>query len=332
MLYDFAVTPEVFERDVLKEDAAPGGIVLQLLRGMIDNGTVANLDQGRWLTQVMRSLREGVAPSVRDRVLTCLAILDNRNRLIRRTQASGLPPNDEFRWLNWALECHAEASFHAIFLTEELLVISEKTDEVLVSLPEALDSQAWLNRRTSVTLVKSMSDYRRILTPVLRYAQVVRLIDPFLSPHKERFFRTIEVIADLLGYRGSFRRAGRIELHAGDPESEPTDRTTGTGPEPVVGRLDAWEVALQPVASHWGHYFRVFLWRNKPASKIFHDRYIITDQCGISTPGGIDCVEGDRANNTEWSLLDFDQLARRLRDFHHTTSPYKYLGMRDVQP
>ncbi len=35
-----------------------------------------------------------------------------------------------------------------------------------------------------------------------------------------------------------------------------------------------------------------------------HDRFILTDQRGISTPGGLDCRSHSQANSMNWNLLD----------------------------
>lgn len=326
MFYDFALTPDVFEYHVLKTGSDLGIVVVQILRGIADNGTIADLDQGRWLTYVMHNLANGrVPPELRDRVNACLQVLANRNRLIRRSQTLMLSSSDELRWLAWALECHADAEFHGVIATEELLAVSGMTNGVLIGLPSALESRQWLERRRSIPLTKCEADYRKHLSPILRHAQKVTLIDPFLSPHKERYTRSVELISELVGQRGAYRRPGKIVIHSGDPVSEPRDARGVTYAESVASRLTAWEAFLKPLATKWKHRLEVALWRNKPSSKVFHDRYLITDQCGISTPAGLDCLDAGKGNNTDWSMLEFETLADRLDDFNPSKSPYVHL-------
>jgi hypothetical protein len=60
-----------------------------------------------------------------------------------------------------------------------------------------------------------------------------------------------------------------------------------------------------------------------------HDRFILTDQCGISTPGGLDCRSHTHANSTDWNLLDEE--ARRLRwnDYVPPDNPFSLMGHKE---
>jgi hypothetical protein len=117
-----------------------------------------------------------------------------------------------------------------------------------------------------------------------------------------------------------------IQIHAGDPLNEKEDDLR----EPAKDRLDRWEQELKPVVAHWGHKIDVSLWRNNPGGKPFHDRYIITDQCGISAPGGLDFGDDPtRAILTSWAWLEPSIISDiLLKEFNPSTSPYKLLGSR----
>ena len=80
--------------------------------------------------------------------------------------------------------------------------------------------------------------------------------------------------------------------------------------------------------------FRVSLWASKPGGKNFHDRYILTDQCGIDAPGGLDFVtDATRANLSGWRLLEHDEVTDILsREFHERKGPYRHLGTCEVKP
>ena len=97
-------------------------------------------------------------------------------------------------------------------------------------------------------------------------------------------------------------------------------------------RLREWERQLRPVISQWGHKFEVFLWKNRPGGKTFHDRYLITDQCGVRAPGGLDFADNTaRANISSWSLLEADEIRDIIHcEFHQAKSPYQQLGSRKI--
>ncbi len=336
MLYHFAITPEAFEPEAINETRPAGIVLVELLRGMADNGLLANLHAGEWMTHVRRSQAHKDLPAhVRDRIESCLSVLHNRNRLVRHPAGSADFDGDDFRWLHWSIERHRDDKdnpLSAVFSSDDYVELSELEDDILIQLSVALDADCWIGRKRSIRFTKTESELRSHLAPIVRYAQRVTLIDPYMSCREGRFFETIQHCADLLGKRDGCHSPGTIHIHAGDPES--------LGPaeyrESKDDRLNRWERALVPVARHTGHSFRVFVWKRKPGGKTFHDRYIITDQCGIDAPGGLDFLpdtDEGRANTTTWSLLDADQLrAILLEEFHHQKSPYKYLGSRHVKP
>lgn len=336
MLHHFAITPEAFEPEAINEMTPAGVVLIELLRGMAENGLLADWHAGEWMTHVRRSQDHKDLPaSVRDRIESCLSVLHNRNRLVRHSAGSADFDGDDFRWLHWSIERHRfdeNNPLSGVFSSDDYIELSELENDILIQLSPALDADCWTGRQRSVRFTKTESELRMHLTPIVRYAQKVTLIDPYISCREDRFFEMVQHCADLLGKRDGHRYSGTVHIHAGDPES--------LGPpeyhESKDDRLNRWERALEPVARHTGHSFRVLLWKRKPGGKTFHDRYIITDQCGIDAPGGLDFLsdaDEERANTTTWSLLGADQVkAILLEDFHHQKSPYQYLGSRHIKP
>lgn len=327
MLYHFAITPDAFEPDTLNAMSPPGVVLVELLRGICDSGLLANLHGGHWLTEIRSNQgHEGMPPDLRDRIEACLTTLFKRNRL------SAHPPGqeysgDDFAWLKRALDRHANITFRSIVSSDEHLVLSELADESLVGLSNALDSPHWIDRKRSTRFIKTVSNLQRNLSPIVRHASKVSLIDPYMTCREPRFFDTVQECADLMENNGT------IHIHAGNPERVGPEHQR----ESVTSRLGRWEAELQPVANHSGHKFRVLLWGRKPQpSKQFHDRYIVTDQCGLEAPGGLDFLEdakSERANATTWSMLDHkDAVEIQTLEFHHAKSPYNYLGSREILP
>ena len=334
MLYSFAITPDVFEPWATSDANREGVIVIELLRGIVENGLLANLHNGLWHTHVRRILDgDKSSRELRRKIDACLILLYDRHRLVKHPKGSHREDDDENRWLFWALERHrseAANQFHGIVATEELIELSEMKDGALVSLPRALDSACWQKRPRSVRFVKTDVELRRHLSPLVRYANKVTLIDPYITCRKDRFFDTVQQCAALLGKRDGKQEPGYIHIHAGNPQQDPEDGHRET----AVDRLDRWEVALEPVVAQNGHSFRVSLWANKADGKNFHDRYILTDQCGVDAPGGLDFgTDPTRANLSGWRLLDHAEIADILTcEFHEKKSPYKHLGTREVKP
>ena len=212
--------------------------------------------------------------------------------------------------------------------TDAFIELSELLDPVLVQVAGVLDHACWQDRPKSIRFPKTKPELQKALTPLLRYANLVTLIDPYMTPAKTRFFDTIQHCADLLGKHDGQQTRGLIHIHAGDPLHIGDD----SDKEPFADRLDRWERELKPVISQWKHTFEVFLWRNQPGGKGFHDRHLITEQCGISAPGGLDFEDDPtRANLTSWSWLEPPIIQDIIhREFHRVKSPYKLLGSRRI--
>lgn len=334
MLYNFAIMPDVFDQLTINDTNREGVIVVELLRGLVKNGLLANLHAGQWLTEVLRLQNDDKkSPDVRDKIRICLELLQSRNRLVRHPKGSHREENDDFRWLFWALERHrseAANQFHGIVASEEHVAFSGMADDALVALPQALDSPCWQNRPRSVRFPKTDIELRKHMSLLLRYANRVTLIDPYMSCRKDRFFDTVQQCSALLGKHDGSQDSGLIRIHAGDPQQDSqTDHQ-----ETAAERLACWEQALKPVVAQNRHSFQVTLWANRSDGKHFHDRYIITDQCGIDTPGGLDfTTDATRANLSGWRLLEHDEIVDILnREFHERKSPYRHLGTCEAKP
>jgi hypothetical protein len=325
VLYEFAMTPDVFDTTVVDADPTLGIVLVQLLRGMCDNGLIANLHRDRWARHVMEHRLTRLSPALRDKVIACLNTLHDRHRLVRHPRRMQGDPIVDGEWLELALESHRRIPFHSIILSKALLSECADSNIMLTELSGAQDPPQWQSRRRSFTLTKCDADYRAALAPILRHARTLTLIDPYMSCRDSRFFNTVKICIDLLGQRGHAILPARIHIHAGNPQDNYHH------PESIVNRLNAWKQCFRPLMdTQHPHHFKVFLWEAHPGSETFHDRYILTDQCGISVPSGLDCRADSVPNSTTWSLLDEEDRTRRLQDFDPATSSFRLLGEREV--
>lgn len=329
MMHEFAVTPDVFAPDVLTEHGRFGVTVVEILRGLEPNGLLAVLDQGRWQTTVHQLLHQnGAAPAIRDRIMACFTRLDNRKRLVRQGAMKDYPLADDFRWLRCAIDCDAECQLCGMFASDEFAELSDLAHERLFGLSKALDCDPWLQFRgsTSQKLAQTEYEYRTHLAPAFRYARKVWLIDRLLTPRLPRFQRIVDITAECLRKRGKSQKTGIVEIHAGDPMRGADDDVR----ESPADRLTEWERYLIPLASHSGHEFRVFLWRRAGSTERLHDRYVFTDQCALSAPGGLDCEAGATGATTTLGILKVEDRDEILKCFVEATSPFQLLGKRRV--
>lgn len=329
LLYEFVMTPDVFDASNAPGDRELRGTLEELLQGMCDNGLVASLDKGRWRQHVLVRVDNLPKDRHRDRVIRLLSTLSDRRRIVRHPKRTAGPPASDSDWLETALEAHRLVPFYGIILTKRLLVQCDLDDPTFMELSRAMDSSRWENRGRSVTLTQSEADYRAVLGPLLRHARVLDIVDPYMNCREPRFFTTVRLCAELMGQRGQDRLEGLIRIHAGDPAVVGSRHHQ----ELAATRLDEWERQLQPLVGRHHRTFEIFLWAKRLGGQPFHDRYLLTDQCGVSAPGGLDCPGGSEANRTTWVLLDDDDRRRHLKELNppdRVTGPFGLVGHRKI--
>ena len=76
MLYEFAMTPDLFDASVANTNGSASIILVELLRGIAENGLLANLHKDRWLRHVTEKRTTTLSPALKDKVLTCLSASD----------------------------------------------------------------------------------------------------------------------------------------------------------------------------------------------------------------------------------------------------------------
>lgn len=323
MLFEHAITPDLFDSKFLETVDPDGTKLIEILRGLVQFGLLANLNKGSWIRHV-KERTNTLSPTTKEIVLRYLSSLHDRNRLVRHPKSVTGEPSTDCDWLKLALVSHDRNPFHAIILSQTLMDNCGCASSKFVEYSVSLYSSQWndCSRRT-LTLSKSSTDYRSNLAPVLQYARKLALIDPYMKC-SNRYIDTISICSNLLGDRGHNRLEGQIEIHAAANNQNPHRN--------VDDCLAEWKRKLQPLANKDGHKFKVFLWESKPGSGSMHDRYILTDQCGLLIPGGLDCREHSDPNSTNWSLVDENVRCERWENYHPSTSPFDLSVRTEICP
>jgi hypothetical protein len=319
MLFEIAITPDVFDGSLAGSDPALGHELRELLREIAAGGLVANLDKGEWERHVA-SRAAGWAPSVRTALISHLSRLDDLHRLVRHPQRKAGHPANDAEWLDLALESHHHHALEWIVASKHLC--ASRTDEPapLIDPIELRASEPWQTRQRTPSVRMCASGYRPYLAPLLRHAKRLEIVDPYLSHRELRHRRFIELSAILMGDLGQARLPGEIRLH--------TWLRNCATPADIQESLDSW-------SKDWGlikarlppqHSFKVILWGRQGGDPPMHDRFLLTDQCGIQSGWGFDCKDEGTKQQTTWTLLDDRTWNERRNDYVRDIGPYRWLG------
>jgi hypothetical protein len=334
VLYEFAMPPGIFDVSVIGTDEAMAVRLIELLKGIGENGLIASLYKGRWHEHVRQRVG-GLRPDLRKDLELLLERLHDRNRLVRHPKnwpgdTPTSEPADDDGWLALALRSHQRIPFHGIIISQRLALSGAYEGPPFLELSDVLRPERWESRSQSRRVGRCEHGFRHALAPMLRHAKTLSLIDPNMSPRAPRFMNTVRICMELMGQRGHETLPGEIRIHAGDPVTERVDQ--GRHQEHVANRLGEWERGLQPlVAGHPHKKVEILLWRERAgrsAGEDLHNRYILTKQCGVVAPAGLDCPG---TGSDDWSLLPYGRCTDLLTNFNPVnasagTGPFELLA------
>jgi hypothetical protein len=173
--------------------------------------------------------------------------------------------------------------------------------------------------KTTKLVRRTVGDVRAALAPVLRHAKKITLIDPHIQPGEERWDRLFRIINSLAGPEET-RNGWRVELVV----------NAGARLSPDLRK---WREALNSLLSA---RFRVTvnIWSAPTGLLRAHDRCIITNQCGISCPGGLEShPDADRVvEKHDWALMDEDAINERKQLYDRNSSPYNLVDSIQFSP
>lgn len=306
LLADYAITPDVF--DITRysgEDAC--GLGLDLIRErVLTTGLVRDLRDGDW-----RALfRESDRPWHR-RAKEIVKKLARDGRLIR-FPAECSPPNSDLDWCAEALASHRRSPLSGGVIVTGHLKETFPKERVIERIDRLARAAWWRNGDASVRLTRNLEDYRQHLDLVLRYANSLQFIDPYLDPERDGY----EAFPGLLAAAGQRRPAPLIEIHRKCPDDHDRRRQNLDYIETTFRR------ALTETLRNARLTAKVFVWDR------FHARYLLSNLVGVLLENGFDTRSGER---TTWSQLErvtrddiqreFDEASGQHTCLHKFTLP-----------
>ena len=197
----------------------------------------------------------------------------------------GFDPDQEADWLWEAQRLHETFRCRALITSKDLA--TEYAEDPVVSIERLNLTAWWEDRSPSKTVKRNSESYQDALKLVLRHANSLMFIDPFIDPLK----RNYDEFPQLLLAAGANGHRPLIEIHRAS--SRKVEGRTEVQP---VAR---WMADFQPwsdLLARAGLKADVYMWER------MHDRYLISDLVGINVPYGFD-IAADPADTSTWSRL-----------------------------
>lgn len=294
LLAEYALTPDVFDTTSYNSEEVCG-LQLQTLKGVLLNeGLVRNLRGGDWA----RAFDDSSRPW-HQRGKELLKKLRTQNRIVSANASLPTPPKTDADWCLEALGSHKSYPLAGV-ITTDATAAPHKGNTTVSSVNRLANASWWTSRSPSLRLGRTLAEYEVTLEPVLRHANSLIFIDPFIDPTNHHQY------GDLLKLLAKLQTRSvkpLVELHRAASYGGGSDKRSQ-----VNAVVAEFQPPIRALAKSAGISVEVLLWDD------MHDRYLITDIIGISLPYGFGTTKAPKAQTT-WTRLGRDDRDSVQREF-----------------
>lgn len=249
----------------------------------------------------------------KEKLSAIIELLVKRNRIVAAQNKSG-EQDDETFWIDKTIELNKTREFDLI------VTLQNSSDTTQIN---HLNSNLFLYEGATVDS-QSKENMKNLLAPVLAYAEIAKIIDPYFDPTKDRYEDALEIICQTLGYHHGITEPAIIDIH--------------TSIDSIIYKKEKvkifdwqktkeWPSIIRKFEKKYGHKICVYMWEERETKK-WHDRWIITNQCGISLGKGTDI---GKWTDSTWGIMDWDKLTEVTSKFpiDKNREFYRYIGKID---
>jgi hypothetical protein len=287
LLAEYALTPDVFDSTAYSSEEVCGLHLQALKEVLLHEGLVRNLRKGEWARTFDDSSRQW-----HQRGKELLKKLRTQRRTVLADAASPKPPQTDAEWCLEALASHKSYPLAGV-ITTDVTAAPHKGNATVSSVNRLANTHWWTSRSPSLRVRRTLTDYLSALAPILRHANSLMFIDPFIDPtDRYQYGDLMQILASLHARLDK----PSVEVHRAAWRS-------GNDKRPQVNELvAALKPSMEALAKQAGVKVEIFLWDD------IHDRYLISDLIGLSLPYGFGTTKAPNAQTT-WNRLD-----RNVRD------------------
>jgi len=314
MLKEFCITPQVFEAKNLVSYYPYLKILLEIIES---SGYIIDLNNGEWSRATRTILNNSQQnENQKNKLNSIYDFLKDRHRIVSHPKSS-ISPNTEEDWLSIIDELNKLRKLNVVLSTK-------KYRNTTLTLEQLEDIN--ISERFGITgsehYVKSAKELKNIFLPILSYAKKVTIIDPYFNISVPRFKDTLYLIAQTFKEKRGRRTSGGtiiINLSIKVFINRHDNQTSKVELDEIISRRinDAyykkWKKIIEDIYEKYQHSVKIYVWdRKKEDTLKMHDRYIITDQAGISSAAGTD---KDEYQLSEWSIKTYSSSVDMLSKY-----------------
>ncbi len=295
-------------------------MLIATLRDILNHGIfIADFQTGNWSKLIQTTyINNYGTPAVRDKIIALIRQLKDRKKIIQLTNYNHEIINED-DWLK-VIELHnTDESLDLIISGQESYAqCKDQFSDKCCCIDDVIADEKWdaLKQRDSVGH-KTQTTFSKTLQGMFAHANVIKLIDPYLRPNGQ-CKQVIQLCINYLKSKKNFDQGrGFIEIH-----------TKADSDFSFDVNLSRWNSIFQSLSNPSFHSFRVYLWKDNSHIDKFHDRYILTNNMGVSVTHSFD-LKDDSEQEITLSLLSQKTFEQHLNNFSEEDSRFQLEAERE---
>lgn len=298
-------TPHILQKEVLLTDKRKFERFLNILDNLAQSGQIIGVFSN-WLSFLNEKISQ-FDEFDKDEIEEVLKYLSDRQRIVHIPNEK-CDSHDENSWIQQTIKLNAIRSF-------ELILATYQNDQI-----KSLDD---MDRRTlrsiqnmgATVLPQSKENMRKILAPILAYAEIAKVYDPYFDLSKEGYTDALKIILESFGFGHGKKESSILEIHTSIKVLLDVNKMLNWK------NISSYTKQIEDLEKQYNHSIKIFIWEEKKNNK-WHDRWIVTNQCAITLGKGSDISKWTDAT---WGLLDYEQIPNVQKKFNQNRDEYNLI-------
>lgn len=302
-----SITPHSFDKNNLSERNFEK--ICTLLLDLIINGSIVVFsdDWNDLLSQNIEKLEHSDSNEIKN----LLSTLISRNRIILNRQDS-FSSKDENKLMGKTCELHKIKNFNLLIGVQEypnFRKLEELKRDVLKYEGAVVDKQTGDN-------------LENIFSNILHYAESIKIIDPYFNfepvvGNKDRYMNTINIICKNISLRHNYKISASIEIHTSVKSILNNDNVIDWK------FVQNWDTIIIKLEEQYNHKIEIKIWEEYKNKEEWHERFIITNQCALSSGKGFDVSD---FTDSTWSLVNWNDINKTESKYIENKNVYKLIA------
>jgi len=301
-------TPQAFEKEFNLSNRRRFTKLILILESLIDSGIIITASSN-WKEKVLDFI-EKYENDEKDDISSLLKEIDDRQRIMSYPSHENYDNEEE--WIEKISLINNKSAFDFIAGTK---------NKGIVQIVESIERENY--KYTGAIVAKQTELFmQNMLAPILSYAEIVKVFDPYFSliptvGNKERFKKSLELICENLCNKHGKKNKATIEIH--------------TSIKSMMNNFKqfVWQYTsdvpkiLKYFEQKYDHTITINIWEEVKKENEWHERWIITNQCGVSIGKGSDISDW---TDSTWGLLNWENIPEIEGKFNKNRNTYNFIG------